>query len=341
MSIYSTNRSGTIAFDTTPLNEDYLGEDIGIIMSETEKNDMAFFEAIMYSDFAEIQGLREGTLLEADAKEANKKSIKSYGEQIGKALSKFWAKIQALFRSAMEKIAAYTGSDGKKVYNSLAAAIKANGGWSGKVEGVTRYDLLDNVFLVPAGVSNFDFKAPTAPENASSKDFVKKYLRMRIDSDDVTPGNYVKKALEKARKVETMSSSNYTDWASTITDAKFNIKTLKEYEKSAKKTIDAGASAVRKACGMNITNIAALNSQVSALQTVVSTICRAGIAASRANIGATRVAFAKALASVRKESKAKHEMAVMEAVDEINIAFTCPITVTPEISRIVEAALID
>jgi hypothetical protein len=36
---------------------------MGRILYESECNDMAFFEAILASDFREIQGLQDGTLL--------------------------------------------------------------------------------------------------------------------------------------------------------------------------------------------------------------------------------------------------------------------------------------
>ena len=65
MSIYSTNdRVGAAA--TIVADESYRPSDIGRIMYESQLNDQAIFEATLMADFAEINGLREGTLLESE-----------------------------------------------------------------------------------------------------------------------------------------------------------------------------------------------------------------------------------------------------------------------------------
>ena len=331
MSIYSNNRSGVMEMAQVSMNEAYKTADIGTILAETEANDMAFFEAILYSDFNEIQGLREGTLLEAEAKKLNKESIKAFGSKIMNRLQAFLAKIKAMFRAVVEKIASYCAGDGKRI----VAAINAHkAGWTGSVENVATYDTVHKAFLLPPRLEN------ALSEAIDNKDLISNYLASRgvNSADKLTAKNYTKAAMASAKSVKTYNASNIGELCEILTSGKGEIKNFKSKEKEVEGRVNDVAKEVRKQMGMNVLDIAGLNSRVSAIETVISTITKAGVAAARANIGSARVALAKALTSMRKESKTTHEFAIMEAVAELEMAFNCPIEMTPEARSLVESA---
>ena len=105
MSIYAANnRMGRASDATVVANESYGANDIGRILYETQVNDQAIFEAVLASDFAEIQGLREGTLLESEVQALNEMTTKEFFAQMKDRLMKFWAKIKAVFKSAIAKM---------------------------------------------------------------------------------------------------------------------------------------------------------------------------------------------------------------------------------------------
>lgn len=331
MSIYSNNRSGVMEMAQVSMNEAYKNADIGTILAETEANDMAFFEAILYSDFNEIQGLREGTLLEAEAKKLNKESIKAFGSKIMDRLQAFLAKIKAMFRAVVEKIASYCAGDGKRI----VAAINAHkAGWTGSVENVATYDTVHKAFMLPLRLEN------ALSEAIDNKDLISDYLASRgvNSADKLTAKNYAKAAMAAAKSVKTYNASNIGELCEILTSGKGEIKNFKSKEKEVEGRVNDVAKEVRKQMGMNVLDIARLNSRVSAIETVISTITKAGVAAARANIGSARVALAKALHSMRKESKTTHEFAIMEAVAELEMAFNCPIEMTPEARSLVESA---
>lgn len=331
MSIYSNNRSGVMEMAQVSMNEAYKNADIGTILAETEANDMAFFEAILYSDFNEIQGLREGTLLEAEAKKLNKESIKAFGSKIMDRLQAFLAKIKAMFRAVVEKIASYCAGDGKRI----VAAINAHkAGWTGSVENVATYDTVHKAFMLPPRLEN------ALSEAIDNKDLISNYLASRgvNGADKLTTKNYTKAAMAAAKSVKTYNASNIGELCEILTSGKGEIKNFKSKEKEVEGRVNDVAKEVRKQMGMNVLDIAGLNSRVSAIETVISTITKAGVAAARANIGSARVALAKALTSMRKESKTTHEFAIMEAVAELEMAFNCPIEMTPEARSLVESA---
>ena len=321
MSIYSRNRSGAALLAGVSANESYMESDIGTILAETEINDMAFFEAIMYSDLAEMNALREGTLLEADAKAANKGFIKTNVDKLVELLQKLWAKIKALFKSAAQKIASYTSSDGVKIANAVKAALKEKN-WTGSIE-VDTYDHAQ--FTMPEGIHDELFA------NNTRKEIFAKWF----GDESMNPGKFTKQALKDCKKTITINSGNVASLYDVIANSKQTIADLKHKQDSIERSINLTASKI-KADADKFSDIAAVNSQVNAFQAVVTAYANAAIAACRANIGATRVALTKILHDVRK---IKNEAAIMEAYDEINMAFTCPIELNPQIASMVESMM--
>ena len=88
MSIYSVNRTGSMALAQVAANESYKSEDIGRVLYETQVNDMAFFEAVLACDFNELKSMREGTLLESEVASLNEAA---FGEMISKLVLTIFA----------------------------------------------------------------------------------------------------------------------------------------------------------------------------------------------------------------------------------------------------------
>lgn len=329
MSIYSNNRSGVMEMAQVSVNEAYKTADIGTILAETEANDMAFFEAILYSDFNEIQGLREGTLLEAEAKKLNKESIKAIGEKIMDRLKAFVAKIKAMFDAVVEKIASYCAGDGKKI----VAAINAHkAGWTGSIENVATYDVHHDVFMIPN-----DLEKAVIADGPANPDLVSTYLKNdAFGTVKMSAKNYTKMAMGAAKSVNTYNASNINSLCDILEKGKNQIKFFKGRKAIVEFKVNAVAKNIRNHLGMDVVDIVALNNRVRAVETVISIITKASIAAARANIGSARVALGKALSSMRKESH-KHEFAIMEAVAELDLAFNGPIEVTPEVRSMIES----
>lgn len=105
MSIYSANRSK--ASGPVVENKAMAYRCADQIMYESEINNMRIFEAALNADFTQIQGLREGTMLEAEAEakdEANRKSLKQKIVELWESLKKKINEAIEAIRNTMKKI---------------------------------------------------------------------------------------------------------------------------------------------------------------------------------------------------------------------------------------------
>lgn len=332
MSIYSTNRSGNMLLGT--VNERYSGIDAGTIMCDTEANTMAIFEAILYSDFHELEGRKNGVLTEAEAKKFNMDSVKGLRDKLLAALKTCKDKILELLRACGEKIFSYTKTDGTKLWNEVEAALKANPNWSGSVK-ISYYDPSASVFEIPDDIVNDFTVIVRNPHKETPKDIISKYLS--LDGEKVSPGNYVKKALAAAKETKTIDRSTIRDYANSIKNAKQHIAKINEEKQKIESSFNAIAKKIRELCNGNIPNIVPLNNMTNAFQTVTTTIARAAVAAAKANIGATRLGLTRALGSINKEAKHLNDAAMLEACTEMNYVFSDAYPITDEAKAYVEA----
>ena len=95
------------------INENYGSEDLGRIMLEDAKNDMAIFNAALMQDMHEIKARQEGTLLESEIQAISENAIKDFCKKIVEKLKAFWAKMKAWFKTAIANISAYIVRDGQ------------------------------------------------------------------------------------------------------------------------------------------------------------------------------------------------------------------------------------
>lgn len=123
MPIMSANRFTGIGRVNLTANKDYYNATMGQILSESVANDANLFAAIYQSDRAEIAAIREGTLLEAEAKEKSDKEKKTILQKIKDGILAFARKVMAFLDSAITKIMGMLGLDVKKKVTKYKKAL--------------------------------------------------------------------------------------------------------------------------------------------------------------------------------------------------------------------------
>ncbi len=114
MPIYSQTRTGTSGNAVVEAAKGYFdAASFGRIMYENEINDLALFEAAIGMDFAEAQGLREGTILESELSDRAKASAKKFFESLKEKVKKFWTKVRGIFATAIAQVSAFVVRDGR------------------------------------------------------------------------------------------------------------------------------------------------------------------------------------------------------------------------------------
>lgn len=323
MSIYSANRSAAAG---TVVESKYNDICIDQIMYESEVNSMKIFEAAIGSDFMEIQGLREGTLLKEEADEKEKKTVKDFIEQIKKSMKLFWEKLKAFFNAALEKlktayinfvkpsIARFNKIPDDKfdvnktfhmpvVYNTSASQLATD-----NEKGIDD----DIVHIIASEFANANF---------SKTEVVGRILGNYLHTDSVTPDEFKAKMKEKSF-IETDDNPSHRgnikltkdqikrELVDAI-DMKKIITGYKTAEKEMSKKIDSIASGAADVVNSNIPNISKLNEIYSAYQTAISMISKAQIQ----NAYAAVVMYNKYLNQVVNMlmPSAKNEAFVLEA----------------------------
>ena len=322
MSIYSGNRTGVASLADVRVNESYTDNDIGTILYESERNDMAFFEAILYSDLTEIRDLREGVITEADAEEKNEKDKDSAFKKIIDRIKAFWAKIKGFFKSIIDKIAAFCDRDGVKLKYQIIEALKYNPKWSGKIEfdGYSGGDEYSDAAMALMNSIDIEKIVNVKSEEETGRDAVNDKLRKVFNDNEITVSNFAKKLIEKCKKSEKINRSNIEEQLDVIADGREAIAKIKRTQKTAEAGINTFLRGITKG-EKERDNINKLNKQASTLELLISTISKGCIAVLKAHIAAVRKALGKALSSIRKSTIDEENAEEAAAVAEMAIAF--------------------
>lgn len=321
MSIYSGNRTGIASLADTRVNESYSDNDIGTILYETECNDMAFFEAILYSDLTEIRDLREGVITEAEAEEKNEKDKESIFNKISEKIKKFWEKIKGFFKSIIDKITAFCDRDGIKLKHQILAAKNENPGWRGKIE-FDDYDLsvFDFDDYSEEIRSMYNTRINLNSEEDTGRDGANKILAKKIGDDDVTVSNFAKKLINKAKTSATITMSSIDNYLDIVATGRTNIAHIKQLQKTLESEINNFLKTAKKDLKEH-DDIRKLSKQASTLETLVSATAKGAIALNKAKIAATRKALGAVLSSLRKYKGEEAEAEEAAAVAEMAIVF--------------------
>jgi len=335
MSIYSTNRAGAVASIDVVANESYRASDIGRIMYEAQINDMAIFEATLKADFAEINGIREGTMLESEIAAFNEANAKAIFEHVKATLKKFWEKIKGVFKNAIQKFAAYVLRDGK-AYAAEFQKFAKEKTFKGEIKEA-RYQFNSAAVTLPdkdlmdkalRGVgAEYDKSAETA-----------KALGKAINEPECDRKEFRSKAialcLGETVDISESNAKAVADKCCEIISSNAIIKGLKEAEAKANKdladlnsTITAGEKAVdehnkkgdKEAAAKVIKNITIA---VSVYEDVIALITSTKIAAAKTAMSNARSILAKIKSGMSKDKaeEAVAEAAVIEAEDEVEEA---------------------
>lgn len=375
MSIYSANRTGSMTMSQITANEAYSDNDLGRIMFESQVNDMAIFEAVLACDFREIQGLREGTILESEVKKLNKEYFQQLAKTMVAKLKEFWAKIKGALQVAIRKIAAYCLRDGKAFADDFEAVYKKNIDWKGTIEKGSivhlkqdfnaRIGSVENVLKVIENHKNDNYEGVTVNDivraelsamiapfiaNIDSED--KKKL---LNGDDVikTVADYTKcLLLGNTEKKEEFGKNEIAEMLNNLRTGKDYVKTLNDIEKKYNNAINdcikvviAAEKNVDKDSDNGVNSVKNLKLLVSAYEMVVSASVRAEIALVKCAMNNSR----KMLGAIKhdiikkdKNAKAQHEAAAIEdqiEADKLEDAFDVAPEANEEVDTLVAAAV--
>lgn len=316
MSIYSANRSAAVV---TVAESKYNDICIDQIMYESEVNNMKIFEAAIGSDFMEIQGLREGTLLkeEADAKE--KKTIKDFIAQIEKAMKIFWEKMKAVFAEALERL---KGAYIKFVKPSIARFNKIP---DDKFDAEKTFHMPVIYTTNASQLQSVDNVAKTIAHEFSNGEFNKtevigNILGNYIGKDSVTVDEFKAEMKKKSfpEMDENAGASNIKltkdqiqRYVVNVLDMKKIINSYKFTEKVMSNKVNEVTKAAKEEVEKNLPNMSKLNEICSAYQTAISMISKTQIQ----NAYAAVVMYNKYLNQIINmlDPSAKNECFVLEA----------------------------
>lgn len=324
MSIYSSNRIGSVSTSRTIANESYGMNDIGRIMYESECNNQKIFEAVLATDFSEICAIKEGTLLESEVDSANKKSKDSLISKLKARLMAFWAKIKAAFEDVIHRIAAFIMKNGKE----FAEKFRKN------MSTIRNNYKNDYEAVMPTG---FEVQIPTADDLIKeirnpaydTKDgcgeIVKKLLGKSLGASSYSPKEYQTEVIKKAfsdskRKV---SYSEFNGMLDSIDKSSDVIKGLQDKKKETQKAVDEYARMLKSLSNDNKTEIKDITTMVSACEMYLANTTKAAITVATKTVKSYRSTLAYIYASCvgKKSNAALGEAAAVEAEDDVDATF--------------------
>lgn len=357
MSIYAANnRMGRASDATVVANESYGANDIGRILYETQVNDQAIFEAVLASDFAEIQGLREGTLLESEVQALNEMTTKEFFTQMKDRLMKFWAKIKAVFKSAIAKMVYFLTGDASKFlkafekeykYENYVAGAKEKGKEFKGRKHIDQAKLAEKVKAIPD--AEFYKKAIAKAKDSdrmNKSELIAVALGKQLNATSgtvIAPKDYQQSVINNLA-TETKDVKKFVEFAKdALANNKGCIKGLKETQAAIEKKLGEVKAELTKAekdlitkdsskedkkkSDLSVSNIATM---VSAFETVTANIVNAYIRCYKLNIRTAYSGLNEILSIARKGvDKTVAESAPIVAEDEVDVALDTDIKDLP------------
>lgn len=330
MGIYSANRSGSMTLAQVACNENYRPSDLATVMYESTVNDQRVFEAVLACDFMEIHSLREGTLLEAEVEESNKRSAKQLLASLKDRLAKFWAKIKNAFHVAIQKISAYILKDGKAFAADFRAAYKKKGAeYAPTGDKMITYSAPTSFQMVVPDVSECEAKiraGKNSGDRLKAKDIIEVELGAAIGEASCSSTEFAKKVMEKAFATKELKAADFDNMLTIIENASEAIKALRSNEKDTQRKLSGLEKSLKSAekdlektkeTGTIIHNITVL---CSAYETIVSCTTRASIKIVQTTVKSYRTALQRALGTIKAADKTVSESAAIVAGDEFDDA---------------------
>ena len=355
MSIYNRNRAGSMAYANEAVDAKYNDRNIGLIMVESEMNDMSFFEACLRADFREIKGLQEGTLLESEIEALNEATFKEFINNMQVRLSRFWRKIKDAIEIAIEKVSAFILRDGKKF---VAEYERIETKYAEKTakrdsEGKLKFNLtinvpkeefsgikILNVVEVEKGIRK---GLENGNENIEKKKVISDELKasvsglnVKLEGDEVSPSDY-RSAISDAAFEEVAIKSyaeakKYADIGKDhILSGSKEINNLRDAKKQVNNQISRLGKMLkeveRDATNPDGEKIKRINILVSAFETVVSCVTAVKIKLIKSNVKAYRSMLTKFMHAMSKKGNDEItvESALLLAEAEVDYALEAAI----------------
>lgn len=317
MPIYSQTRTGTSGTGVIEAANGYFNAaGIGRIMYENEINDMRLFEAAIGRDFAEAQGLREGTILESELSAMQEASAKEFFNTLKEKVKSFWKKIKGIFATAINQVAAFVVRDGRAfVKLNRSKLLKGNFSKVKLGDGV-------KVILTPSKVTDVSNAMKSAIDKMSATDIAKNHNGSGDVDEDAFYGNlgqgwtkenfkekFEEKVFDKDVGKAGMVGNLVNQMMTQLENGKDLIGILKKNQKDAdaalKKVIDKinemeraskNAAKADKEGKTEAVSYSNASSYVSKCQTFVAVVSKACIKAVKQSMSKCRHALARCLA---------------------------------------------
>ena len=330
MGIYSANRTGSPTGMVVENNANvYTSGDYGRILYECEYNDMLMFEAVMATDMNELQGLREGTILEAELKKLNKESLTSMKTKIIEGLKAFWAKIKGWFQDQKVKLAAYVARDCAKTASKFEA-VKAK--YEGEPVSVEYRKNKGYVVGDASSVKIHEIVADYVKDGAQGG-IVSYGLGKLIGEKNCTPKEFRAHVFEKSFENSTLSSNDASDVVSYLKSAKAVIEGLKRAEMDAKKTIDGAIASIKE---YDAANADKMMKYVNATQSIVTERSKVCMSVAQVTAKSYKAALTKLIAKMGGV-KAMKEAAIEDAIEsEIALDDLAPAEMSDDVKDIID-----
>lgn len=275
MSIYSANRSAAVG---TVAEAKKYTTDINRIMYESEVNNMRIFEACMKYDFTQIQGLREGTILESEIAAIDEASKAEFLESVKKAWEVVKAKLKAAFDAILNKlgnayrlIAVPTIKRFEKIDDSKFSA-------STEFEFLAYQNPKITTSTISEDMEN-ELKAPKPIDgNISRTEIISKVLGKCVGASEVQPGKFLSAMKEKyfVNKKISLTKSEIENEIISVLKMKDVIKDIKTAQKLCSNIIDNITKSLKNNIAKNDTaSMSDLNTISSAYQTALTSVANA------------------------------------------------------------------
>ncbi len=325
MGIYSHNRfNGSVGVSKVNVGR-YTTNDFGRIMYESECNDQALFEAILMTDFKEVQGLREGTILESELQALNEASVKKILASLQERVKQFWQKIKKVFDNAITLVAAFIANNGKayvKRFKRIYAEKTKNGKWTGSETAnlLNMSKLLKHAQPPEIGTIERDILARKNSDKLEKKDVINAGLAKIAGVSNVTGvDDYVTKANEKIFEEKTIKNSDIDSLCDTLEKGSSLINGLKDSKKRSEKAVQELGKRLTKAekdiKSDNTSDIIKnINILVSAYENIVSNTSKVAIKAVQKNLANTKSVLSKILADLGDVAVEEHAIFLNSAV---------------------------
>lgn len=336
MAIISANRFSKMNGNyVIAANESYGVGDIGRILIENDRNDMAIFNAALKSDMYELQCRTEGTLLESEIQSLSENAIQDFFKSIIEKLKKFWAKAKGVFKKAYAMITAYVVRNGKAFIAANKKAI-ANLKDSTQLKGEV-WVLKSNADTVAADFSKIDIEtAKKSVDNmdASASEITKSCLKLMFPAYDGDTNLYKwlkEDAFEKKSGATLGECGGRNTLVAMLENGMKPIKELKkqerEMEKSIKESLKELETAARNAAKNTKDDEAAKDAHTkqanyykaasTGITNAMSSAMRAAIRLHKFQLSNARIALAKAIGVQATTESTLLESMMLEAAEDL------------------------